>query len=41
MDFYARKDYPDKLRRIRYFDAEKQQAASFLTNKLQLLQIHP
>jgi hypothetical protein len=30
--FYARKDYPDRLRRIRYFDAEKKKRLIFLTN---------
>ena len=30
--FYSRKDYPDRLRRIRYFDAEKQKRLVFLTN---------
>lgn len=30
--FYARKDYPEKLRRIRYFDAEQNRRLLFLTN---------
>ncbi len=30
--FYARKDYPDRLRRIRYYDAEKKKRLIFLTN---------
>jgi hypothetical protein len=30
--FYARKDYPDKLRRIGYYDAEKNKRLVFLTN---------
>jgi IS4 transposase len=30
--FYARKDYPDKLRRIRYYDAENNKTLVFLTN---------
>jgi len=30
--FYARKDYPDKLRRIRYYDAEQNKRLPFLTN---------
>ncbi|MFZ2098655.1 MAG: IS4 family transposase [Anaerolineales bacterium] len=30
--FYARKDYPDKLRRIRYHDAENNKTLVFLTN---------
>jgi hypothetical protein len=28
----ARKDYPDKLRRVKFFDVEKQRSFSFLTN---------
>lgn len=31
-NFYAKKDYPDKLRRIRYFDMEKNKRFVFLTN---------
>ena len=34
--FYARKDYPDKLRRIRYFDAENNKRLVFLTNNFAL-----
>lgn len=30
--FYAKKDYPDKLRRIRYYDAENNKTLVFLTN---------
>ena len=30
--FYARNDYPDKLRRIRYFDTEQNKRLLFLTN---------
>jgi hypothetical protein len=30
--FYARRDYPDRLRRIRYYDAEKEKRLIFLTN---------
>jgi transposase len=30
--FYARKDYPERLRRIRYFDAEKNKRLVLLTN---------
>lgn len=30
--FYASKDYPDKLRRIRYYDAENNKMLVFLTN---------
>ena len=30
--FYARKDYPEKLRRIRYYDAEQNKRLPFLTN---------
>jgi hypothetical protein len=30
--FYAKKDYPDKLRRIRYYDAENNRTLVFLTN---------
>src|SRR5512137_1328902 len=30
--FYARKDYPDRLRRVRYYDAEKKKRWIFLTN---------
>lgn len=34
--FYAVKDYPDKLRRIKYHDAETQQNLTFLTNNFSL-----
>lgn len=34
--FYAQKDYPDKLRRIRYFDHQTHKALVFLTNNFTL-----
>ena len=34
--FYARKDYPDKLRRIRYYDATNNSRLVFLTNNFTL-----
>jgi transposase len=34
--FYAHKDYPEKLRRIRYFDAENNKRLVFLTNNFEL-----
>jgi hypothetical protein len=34
--FYAKKDYPDKLRRIRYYDAEHNNTLVFLTNNFTL-----
>ncbi len=34
--FYSRRDYPERLRRIRYFDAEKQKRLVFLTNNFTL-----
>ncbi len=34
--FYARKDYPERLRRIRYYDAEKKRRLIFLTNHFTL-----
>jgi hypothetical protein len=34
--FYAYKAYPEKLRRIRYFDAEKNKRLVFLTNNFEL-----
>jgi len=34
--FYTKKDYPEKLRRIKYFDAEKGRAFIFLTNQFTL-----
>ena len=30
--YYARKDYPDRLRRVRYYDGEKKKRLIFLTN---------
>ncbi len=30
--FYSRQDYPDRLRRVRYFDTEKKKRLIFLTN---------
>lgn len=35
-NFYAKKDYPDKLRRIRYYDAENNKTLVFLTNNFKL-----
>lgn len=34
--FYSSKDYPEKLRRIRYFDVETQKNFTFLTNNFTL-----
>ena len=34
--FYSQKDYPDKLRRIRYFDQQTNKAFVFLTNNFSL-----
>ncbi len=34
--FYSHRDYPERLRRIRYFDAEKQKRLVFLTNNFTL-----
>jgi len=34
--FYARKDYPEKLRRIRYYDVDNDKMLVFLTNHLGL-----
>ena len=34
--FYSRQDYPDKLRRIRYYDYEKQRLLTFITNNFSL-----
>jgi len=34
--FYSRQDYPDKLRRIRYYDYEKQKLLTFITNNFSL-----
>jgi len=33
---YTKKDYPEKLRRIKYFDAEKGRSFVFLTNQFML-----
>lgn len=35
-NFYAVKNYPDKLRRIKYHDAETEQTLTFLTNNFSL-----
>ncbi len=34
--FYSKKDYPEKLRRIKYFDTEKGRSFVFLTNQFTL-----
>jgi hypothetical protein len=34
--YYSKKDYPDKLRRIKYFDADKGRSFVFLTNQFTL-----
>lgn len=34
--FYSRQDYPDKLRRIRYYDSNKRKLLTFITNNLSL-----
>lgn len=34
--YYSRKDYPDKLRRIKYYDEEHQNHLTFLTNNTNL-----
>lgn len=34
--FYSAKDYPDKMRRIRYFDSERNKDLTFLTNNFLL-----
>ena len=34
--FYSKKEYPDKLRRIKYFDADKGRSFVFLTNQFTL-----
>lgn len=34
--FYARKKYPEKLRRVRYYDADKSKTLVFLTNNFTL-----
>lgn len=36
VNFYAKKDYPEKLRRIRFFDLEKKKHLIFLTNNFSL-----
>jgi len=35
-NFYASKDYPEQLRRIKFFDAETQKSLVFLTNNFEL-----
>ena len=41
VNHYAKKEYPEQLRRIKYFDSETQKSFVFLTNnfELQALQI--
>jgi hypothetical protein len=34
--YYSKKDYPDKLRRIKYFDEERKEELFFLTNNMDL-----
>ncbi len=34
--FYSKKDYPEKLRRVKFFDAEKGRSFVFLTNQFML-----
>lgn len=34
--FYVLKDYPEKLRRIKYYDTEKDKTLTFLTNNFGL-----
>ena len=34
--FYSKKDYPEKIRRIKYFDAENKRSFIFLTNQFTL-----
>ncbi|MEJ2024142.1 MAG: IS4 family transposase [Deltaproteobacteria bacterium] len=34
--FYSKKDYPEKLRRIKFFDTEKKKTLNFLTNNFTL-----
>lgn len=34
--YYAKKDYPDKLRRIKFYDEEQDRVLVFLTNNLAL-----
>jgi hypothetical protein len=36
INYYAKKDYPEKLRRVRFFDAEKNKHLVFLTNNFSL-----
>ena len=36
VNFYASKNYPDKLRRIKYFDIETNKRFIFLTNNFEL-----
>lgn len=36
INYYSAKDYPDKLRRIKYFDSEKNKRFVFLTNNFSL-----
>ena len=38
-NYYSKKDYPDKLRRIKYFDVEHNKNLVFLTNNFDLLAI--
>jgi hypothetical protein len=35
-NYYSKKDYPEKLRRVKYFDAEKGRSFVFLTNQFML-----
>ncbi len=34
--FYASKDYPEKIRRIKYYDKETNKTLTFLTNNFKL-----
>jgi hypothetical protein len=34
--YYSKKDYPDKLRRIKYYDAERKKVLVFITNNMGL-----
>ncbi len=36
INYYTKKDYPEKLRRVRFFDAEKNKHLVFLTNNFSL-----
>jgi len=38
--FYAQKDYPEKLRRVRFFDAQTQQSSGFPDQQLHLTGSH-